>query len=190
MVKMVTNVTKIEGTPSTSADKKLEEVAAALARILVHPRRRTEHEHEGYPLRVYALIRKLYTLAQDRWNDQQQGIRYLSADCSSIDKARLVRVAQYILTHIDEPPTLSELAYEAGISLSKLKQDFKKAFGITVHQFYAREFVKQAQQILLDEARLPIKSVAYKFGYSVTGFIKIFKRESGMTPKQFRQMYM
>jgi AraC-like DNA-binding protein len=186
---MVTNVTKIEGTPHASTDRQLEEVAAALAKILAHPSGQPQPSYDGYPLRVYALIRKLYTLAQDRWNDQQHGIRYLSADCSSIDKARLVRIAQYILDHIDQPPTLSELAYEAGVSLSKLKQDFKKAFGITVHQFYAREFVKQAQQMLLDDTRLPIKSVAYKFGYSVTGFIKIFKKESGMTPKQFRQMY-
>jgi AraC-like DNA-binding protein len=188
MVKMVTNVTKTEGTPYTSADKRLEEVAASLARTLARIRRKAP-ESDEYPLRVYALIRKLYALAQDRWNDQQQGIRYLSADLSNIDKARLVKIAQYILEHIDEPPTLSDLAYEAGVSLSKLKQDFKKAFGITVHQFYAREFVKQAQHLLLDEARLPIKTVAYKFGYSVTGFIKIFKKESGMTPKQFRQMY-
>jgi AraC-like DNA-binding protein len=185
---MVTNVTKIEGTSYTS-DKQLEEVAAALAKVLARLRRNAP-ESEDYPLRVYALIRKLYTLAQDRWNDQQRGIRYLSVDCSNIDKARLVKIAQYMLDHIDQPPTLSELAYEAGISLSKLKQDFKKAFGITVHQFYAREFIKQAQQILLDEERLPIKTVAYKFGYSVTGFIKIFKKESGMTPKQFRQKYM
>lgn len=189
MVKMVTNLTKIESAPYTSSDKQLEEVAAALAKVLARTRR-SAPESEDYPLRVYALIRKLYTLAQDKWNAQQRGIRYLSADCSNIDKARLVKIAEYILDHIDQPPTLSELAYEAGISLSKLKQDFKKAFGITVHQFYAREFIKQAQQILLDDERLPIKTVAYKFGYSVTGFIKIFKKESGMTPKQFRQKYM
>jgi AraC-like DNA-binding protein len=186
MVKMVTNVTKIAGTPYTSADKKLEEVAAALAKALVHPRRRARHEHEyeGYPLRVYALIRKLYSLAQDRWNDQQRA----SAIYPSTSPA-LTRHASSGSPSIFSS-TSTSLAYEVGISLSKLKQDFKKAFGITVHQFYAREFVKQAQEILLDEARLPIKSVAYKFGYSVTGFIKIFKKESGMTPKQFRQMYM
>ena len=185
---MVTNVTKMEATPYPSADRQLEEVAAALAEILAAARRAAP-EGENYPLRVYVLIRKLYTLAQDLWNDQQSGICYRSADCSNIDKARLIKIAQYILDHIDQPPTLSELAFEAGISLSKLKQDFKKAFGVTVHQFYAREFIKQAQQLLLNEERLPIKTVAYKLGYSVTGFIKIFKKELDMTPKQFRQKY-
>lgn len=186
---MVTNASKHEKASHAASDHQLEEVAAALAKILKQTRPAVPGQ-EGYPLRVYALIRKLYMLAQDKWNDQQRGIRYISADCSNIDKARLVRIAQYILAHIDQPPTLTELAYEAGISLSKLKQDFKKAFGITVHQFYAREFIRQAQHMLLDEERLPVKTVAYKLGYSVTGFIKIFKKETGMSPKQFRQKYM
>lgn len=189
MVKKATNISKTEQAPYVSPDRQLEDLAASLARIL-NRTRRAALEHDGYPLRVYVLIRKLYSLAQDRWNDQQRGIRYISVDGSNIDRARLVKIAQYILAHIDQPPTLTELAYEAGISLSKLKQDFKKAFGITVHQFYAREFIRQAQQILLDEERLPIKTVAYKLGYSVTGFIKIFKKETGMSPKQFRQKYM
>jgi AraC-like DNA-binding protein len=189
MVKMVSNLTKIEETSYAPPNKELEEVAATLAKILHQTRRKTP-AREDYPLRVYVLIRKLYALAQDRWNDQQHGVRYIAADCSNIDKGRLVKITQLILEHIDHPPTLTELAYEAGISLSKLKQDFKKAFGITVHQFYAREFIKQAQRMLLDEERLPVKTVAYKFGYSVTGFIKIFKKETGMSPKQFRQKYM
>lgn len=159
MVKMVTDLTKIEGAPYIAPDKQLEEVAATLAKMLTQTRRKTP-AHEDYPLRVYALIRKLYALAQDRWNEQQHGIRYISADCSNIDKGRLVKIAQYIHEHIDQPPTLTELAYEAGVSLSKLKQDFKKAFGVTVHQFYAREFIKQTQRVLLDEERLPIKTIA------------------------------
>lgn len=186
---MVKMVKKIEEPPYSASDQQLEKVAATLAKML-NQTRHTTPGSEDFPLPVYALIRKLYTLAEDRWNDQQHGVWYVSADCSNIDKARLARIAQYILAHIDQPPTLCELAYEAGVSLSKLKQDFKKAFGITVHQFYAREFVKQAQGILLDAEQLPIKTVAYKLGYSVTGFIKIFKKETGMSPKQFRQKYM
>lgn len=82
-------------------------------------------------------------------------------------------------------PVLNDLADEAGMSISKFKGIFKRQQGVSVQRFLIDARVRKAKQ-LLSNPGMPIKNVAHTMGYKLPAFIRMFKRETGITPSQYR----
>lgn len=84
------------------------------------------------------------------------------------------------------PPSIDQLAREAGMSASKLKRGFKQVFGIPPYQYYLKAKMAEAR-ILLQSRGYAISEVGHILGYSnLSKFSQAFKKEFGMTPRQYR----
>ncbi|MCL6601261.1 MAG: helix-turn-helix domain-containing protein [Paenibacillus sp.] len=93
---------------------------------------------------------------------------------------------EYIFNHLYENIPMSVLAEKVGLNENYLSQLFKKETGLKITQFIHQEKVEEAKK-LLELTSDPITYIATKLNfYDQTHFIKIFKRYTGFTPKQYR----
>jgi AraC-like DNA-binding protein len=123
----------------------------------------------------------------------------LQADCFETDKAKktgfylskydkecLLFSRNYMIEHIEDPPSLIELAVLTGINLYKLKRGFKEMFGTTVFDFLSEYRLGLAMQWIVTGEKT-IKAVADELGYSsLSHFSNAFKKKFGVSPKQIK----
>lgn len=95
-------------------------------------------------------------------------------------------IENYINSRFYENPSLEELAGQLHISIQQLQRIVKKRYG---QSFSERIFFLKMQNAshLLEETDTPVGEVAQMLGYvSAYSFFTAFKRQFGMTPKQYR----
>ncbi len=81
------------------------------------------------------------------------------------------------------PPTIKELARGIAVSESKLKKIFKIVYGLPPYEYYQRQRMQKAKQMLLS-GDYSIKDVGYTLGYSnLSNFTLAFKKEFGALPR-------
>ncbi|CAZ95917.1 AraC family transcriptional regulator [Zobellia galactanivorans] len=102
------------------------------------------------------------------------------------DNVRRIRKAkEIIIARMAEPPTLTELSEEIGLSLKKLKEGFKQIYGDSVFSFlfdYKMEYARK----MLETGQHNVNEVGLKVGYSTAShFISAFKKKYGTTPKKY-----
>lgn len=95
----------------------------------------------------------------------------------------------YIETHYHEPDlSLSTLSLKFHFNPSYFCLLFKTHTGTTIHQFITQTRLKAASQRLLhtsDKVYMIAQQVGYK---DVKYFIRLFKKQSGMSPEEFRHV--
>ena len=102
------------------------------------------------------------------------------------DRDRIYYAREYVTEHIDEPPSLSELARVAGLNEYKLKYGFKEMFGTTVFGYMAERRLELAQDYLSTPNK-SITDIADLLGYSsVQHFSNAFKKKFGHSPSELR----
>lgn len=102
------------------------------------------------------------------------------------DVTALYKVKEKILSTINIPPNLSELATFAGMSTSKLGRLFNQVFGNSIYQYYQIFRMKEAT-FLLKESNLSVSEVGYRLGFSnLSHFTKIFEAHIGVKPKKYK----
>jgi len=91
-------------------------------------------------------------------------------------------------SHLDDSHfTVEKLCREAGISHPQLHRQLKARTGLSAIQFIRAIRLTHARR-LLDNRSLSIADVAYDTGFSDPDyFSKVFRREFGCTPSQFRE---
>ncbi|MBT9186851.1 MULTISPECIES: helix-turn-helix transcriptional regulator [Zobellia] len=102
------------------------------------------------------------------------------------DNVRRIRKAkEIVISRMAEPPTLTELSEEIGLSLKKLKEGFKQIYGDSVFSFlfdYKMEYARK----MLETGQHNVNEVGLKVGYSTAShFISAFKKKYGTTPKKY-----
>lgn len=101
------------------------------------------------------------------------------------DKERIVFAHDYLLTHMDAPPTLIQLAAIAGINEFKLKRGFKELFNNTVFGYLADVRLEMARRELLQKQKT-VTQIAFELGYaSLQHFSMAFKKKFGVSPRAF-----
>ncbi len=102
------------------------------------------------------------------------------------DNVRRIRNAkEIIIARMAEPPTLSELSNEIGLSLKKLKEGFKQIYGDSVFSFLFEYKMEYARK-MLETGKHNVNEVGLKVGYSTSShFIAAFKKKYGTTPKKY-----
>jgi AraC family transcriptional regulator len=84
--------------------------------------------------------------------------------------------------------TLAEMAAACRLPARELSTMFKKTVGQTLRSYVAATHIERAK-VLLDDADLLIKQVAYRSGFrSAAAFGDAFRRATGSTPVQYRQV--
>ena len=104
------------------------------------------------------------------------------------DYVQKIKLAKdIIISRMDEPPSLQELADEVGLSLRKIKEGFKQIYSDTVFNFLFNYKMEEARR-LLETNTLNVNEVGLKVGYSTSShFIAAFKKKFGITPKKYIQ---
>ncbi|MEM6450416.1 MAG: AraC family transcriptional regulator [Cyanobacteria bacterium P01_D01_bin.105] len=110
----------------------------------------------------------------------------------TLERQRLGQVIDYVEAYLTEDLSLNDLALIAGISKFHFSRLFKQAFGTTPHRYLMKRRVERAARVLKQEVlgkdSLTLAQIAHQFGFAdQSHFTRIFKREKGVTPKQFLQ---
>ncbi len=96
--------------------------------------------------------------------------------------ARIHYAREILLSRLENPPTLLELAQIVGVSDRTLRRGFQELFGTTVFRYLTDKRMEWAQQ-LLRQGNTTIAEVAHFVGYSEPGrFSTAFKRRFGIMP--------
>ena len=107
----------------------------------------------------------------------------------SDDIHRLYQAKEILLTDIEHPPSLIELARQVGINDFKLKRGFRQIFGTTVFGCLYNHRMERAKQ-LLDTHNLKVAQIAQAVGYAnPSQFSAAFKRKFGFSPKMYRRQH-
>ncbi|AWB07196.1 hypothetical protein A6A40_19210 (plasmid) [Azospirillum humicireducens] len=93
-----------------------------------------------------------------------------------------VWLARRILeSSFDRPPVLREIARQVGLNPGKLTAEFRRKFGVTVHE-YLQEFRLARAFHLLSEDRVNASVAAHRVGYSTAYFSTVFRKRFGFSP--------
>lgn len=96
---------------------------------------------------------------------------------------------EYIASHYAEGKlTLNEISEAVGISPSYLSGIFAEGMSVGLNAYLNDYRICQAKRFL-NETSLNISEIGYKCGFnSAQSFTRVFKKHTGMTPKQFREL--
>ena len=98
---------------------------------------------------------------------------------------RIKNARNILIDHLDNPPSLSELAKQIGMNEYNLKIGFKNVYGLPPFK-YLQEYRLNLSKKLLAEGQWQVAEIADKIGYtSSSHFIEAFRKKFGNTPKKF-----
>ncbi|WP_420574105.1 helix-turn-helix domain-containing protein [Kordia sp.] len=101
---------------------------------------------------------------------------------SQLEKINLAQ--EILLSDIENPPSLTELAHRIGTNTNKLKKEFKAQFGVPVFKYLQNERLKKAYNLIKNE-RKTIQEAAWAVGYDSLGsFSNAFEKKFGYRPSQ------
>ncbi|SFL93034.1 two component transcriptional regulator, AraC family [Gracilibacillus orientalis] len=101
----------------------------------------------------------------------------------------LMQAKDYIESHYQRNITLEEVAEEVGLSSYYLSKLFKEHFEITFIEYVTQTRLTKAKDLLLDD-RISLKEIALTIGYKDPNyFSRVFKKETGLSPSEYRKQY-
>lgn len=99
------------------------------------------------------------------------------------------RACSYIADHLFVRFSLEELAAYSGCSLSYLRHIFKKEMNQSLMQYIQNKKIEMASQ-MLRTGRYSCSAISSQLGFcSESYFIVVFKKYTGMTPRQYKMGY-
>ncbi|MEM6437523.1 MAG: AraC family transcriptional regulator [Cyanobacteria bacterium P01_D01_bin.115] len=100
---------------------------------------------------------------------------------------RIHYAKEILLRDLSNPPSLEQLAHQAGLNEFTLKHGFRQAFGTTVFGELRSHRLEIAKQ-LLAEQDITVTETAHRVGYAcVRSFAKAFKHKFGLGPKAYQK---
>ena len=103
-------------------------------------------------------------------------------DASLIEKINLAQ--EILISDLENPPSLTELAHKIGTNTNKLKTEFKAQFGVPVFKYLQNERLKKAHSLIKNQQKT-IQEAAWAVGYESLGsFSNAFEKKFGYRPSQ------
>lgn len=95
-------------------------------------------------------------------------------------------ILHYIVEHLDEDLSAETLSHKYFVGKTKLAADFRAVTRMTLHEYVTAIRVSQAKYWITQD--IPLAIVAERCGFSQdASFIAMFRRETGMTPGQWKE---
>lgn len=102
------------------------------------------------------------------------------------ERRRAVAACRFIEDRADGPLALADIAEHAGLSPFHFLRSFKRALGVTPHQFLVQSRLSRAAALLLD-TEAPVTDVAYAAGFAdLANFNRSFRQALGCSPREMR----
>lgn len=145
-----------------------------------------------------AMINQIETL--NKWEDiymycRESGAQYaeLAAkrQSGSVRQVHLLadRCESLIFARIHERITVKTLAQELSVNPNYLSRLFHESTGITISDYIQREKITLARHMLV-YSQYELEDIGAYLGFSTQShFGKIFKKQTGLTPGQYRKQY-
>jgi AraC family transcriptional regulator len=106
---------------------------------------------------------------------------------SAFSSYRLHTIMNSVLSKPEANHSLEEMAAQAGITPSHFCRVFRKATGVTPHQYVMKAKLDRAQQ-MLTQSELSLATIADFMGFtSQSHFTRAFRQYSGATPSDYRR---
>lgn len=149
---------------------------------------------------VYAMRWGIDRIPQDRAADQFfSAIADVCAELAAspeqfwlprVRSAELTHAMEFILSHLDSPLSIEEIAQAINVSARTLARRFVQEAHLPCGQFIRRARMLRAME-LLAERDVPIAEVAYAVGFeSISAFNHGFRCFAQETPSQYRQRFL
>ncbi len=106
---------------------------------------------------------------------------------NAIEKEKIMKAKEIILSRLNNPPTITELSLKTGTNQCYLKKGFKELFGTTVYDFVQEQRMLQAK-MLLTTTDFTVSQVADHIGFSsLSNFSSAFKKHTGIFPSELQR---
>lgn len=103
---------------------------------------------------------------------------------------RLLRGRDYLLSSLDQPIQLSDIAQAACLSPYHFHRTFTRAFGETPQRYLTRQRLEKAGRLLGQKER-SVMEVCLDCGFeSPSSFSSLFRRHFGVSPREFKRRTM
>lgn len=101
----------------------------------------------------------------------------------------VVLAIDYIRAHVQDPLTVEQVANALSVNSSYLSKLFKKEMGKSVSEYIRDSKIEIAENMLrhLDDTSLQIAN--YLGFSSQSHFIQVFRKQTGMTPEEYRKRH-
>lgn len=160
-----------------------ESFSPSLLCIIQQIGRNIDSAHDLNKLFLYESILRLFNAFLSKVNERL--LPDVKSRIYATDISRLFHVRKIVLDNLCDPPSMSTLSKEAGMSISKLQKCFKLVFGKSIIQYAIEEKMKYAKNLLTSK-EYSVSEVGYKVGYSnLSHFSEVFHKTFHMTPKTF-----
>ncbi|EGC8620323.1 helix-turn-helix domain-containing protein [Salmonella enterica] len=101
----------------------------------------------------------------------------------------LLILQQLIRTHYHLPLSSSVLAKELHCNVDYLGRVYRRVFHLTLTEAIHRQRVREAEKLLISDAR-SLKEVAERCGFNDVGYFRqIFRKHTGLTPTAWKRRY-
>lgn len=101
----------------------------------------------------------------------------------------VVECFEYVYNHLNEKIRLSEIAEELGLSVSYLSKLFHDETGTTIYQYINKKRIETAGRMLIYSDYEAADIANFLAFSSHSHFIEMFKRETGLTPREYRNKH-
>lgn len=108
-------------------------------------------------------------------------------DTTDDQRNLILKIERYLQSNLNQKfEGIEYLTKKFSISETALKHNFKRIFGLSVYQYFNKHQMLLAQQ-LLKKGKVPVKELAYNFGYESPGkFSEAFKKHIGLLPSEVK----
>lgn len=135
------------------------------------------------------LIEVLHLMATDPEGRVLATGNDVALDMQDAGNVRLRQAQEFIAANYRGEVRLTELAKMAGMSPSSFSRFFKLRTGRSISDYIIGIRLDAASRELVT-TRTPISEICYNSGFNnVSNFNRIFKKNKGYTPKEFREIY-
>ncbi|MBQ4451263.1 MAG: AraC family transcriptional regulator [Clostridia bacterium] len=122
---------------------------------------------------------------------QAEMIGYYTREVASLDKRRVfsrdvIRAMNYIYEHLHEPITVEDIAGHVGLSRNYFSTLFRREAGVSVSRYVLGKRI-EASKNMLRYSDIPYAEIGAILAFSSQShFIRVFRRETGYTPREYR----
>ncbi|MGI8637716.1 MAG: helix-turn-helix domain-containing protein [Segetibacter sp.] len=128
--------------------------------------------------RIMLLLERFFTRIYYKMSDMHFDVKVSNEDINRLKMIEKELVKDFSV----EPPGITQLARQAAMSPSKLKNSFKEVFGLPVYRYFQKHRMNKAKAMLLSK-KYSVREVGIELGYSnLSNFAKAFKKSFDQLP--------